>query len=59
MYLKEPEQFLANVSTLQRKAIAANVKMGFGEINISLQSAKKCTNDQLIAKMNRFIEEKL
>lgn len=58
VYLKEPEQFLANVSTLQRKAIAANVKMGFGEININLQSAKKCTNDQLIAKMNCFIEEK-
>lgn len=55
--LKDPESFLSELSALQRKLIAANVKMGFGEINITLQSAKKCTNDQLIEKMNQFMRE--
>ena len=59
VYLKEPEQVLSGLSSLQRKAIAANVKMGFGEINITLQSAKSCTDDQLISKMNSFIEDKV
>jgi len=57
VYLKEPEQVLSGLSSLQRKAIAANVKMGFGEINITLQSAKACTDDQLISKMNIYIED--
>ncbi|MDU5511628.1 STM3941 family protein [Enterococcus gilvus] len=57
VYLKEPEQFLSGLSSLQRKAIAANVKMGFGEINITLQSAKKCNDAQLIAKMNHFMDK--
>lgn len=55
VYLKEPEQVLSGLSSLQRKAIAANVKMGFGEINITLQSAKSCSDDQLISKMDRFM----
>lgn len=59
VYLKEPEQVLSGLSSLQRKTIAANVKMGFGEINITLQSAKSCTDDQLISKMNSFIEDKV
>lgn len=55
VYLKEPEQVLSGLSSLQRKAIAANVKMGFGEINITLQSAKSCSDDQLMSKMDRFM----
>ena len=57
VWLKEPEDFLSRLSTVQRTAISANRKLGFGEINISLQSAKHCTNDQLIEKMNQFMEE--
>lgn len=56
VYLKNPEEFLSDLSSFQRKAIAANVKMGFGEINITLQSAKKCTNAQLIEMMHSFID---
>lgn len=57
VYLKEPEPFLSGLSSLQKKAIAANVKMGFGEINLTLQSAKSCSADQLISKMNHFMNE--
>ena len=39
---------------MSKKLIAANVKMGFGEISINLNSAKKCTVNKLIAKMNRY-----
>ncbi|MHC5229143.1 STM3941 family protein [Enterococcus sp. LJL99] len=56
VYLKDPDKVLANITGLQRKAIQANVKMGFGEINITLQSAKKCTNDELLVKMNQFLQ---
>lgn len=55
VYLKEPDQILSSLSSFQRKAIAANVKMGFGEINITLQNAKKCSDDKLISKMTSFM----
>ncbi|MBO0453695.1 STM3941 family protein [Candidatus Enterococcus murrayae] len=57
VYLKDPDAFLAKVSSFQRKAIKANSKMGYGEINITLQSANKCSNDQLIAKMHLFLDQ--
>ncbi|MGX2945856.1 STM3941 family protein [Enterococcus alishanensis] len=57
VYLKDPEKVLSKLSSMQRKAIAANVKLGFGEVNITLQSAKQCTDEQLIEKMNSFVEE--
>ncbi|MBS7578347.1 MULTISPECIES: STM3941 family protein [unclassified Enterococcus] len=59
IYLRDSESFLQKLSSLQKKAIQANIKMGFGEINITLQSSKKCTNEQLIEKMNQFKNEKL
>ncbi|GAB2021526.1 hypothetical protein RyT2_06000 [Pseudolactococcus yaeyamensis] len=51
IYLIVPVAFLSQLSAFQRKAIQANVKLGFGEINITLQSAKSCTNSDLITKM--------
>ena len=55
VYLKNSEKILMKINKLQRKAIQANIKMGFGEINITLQSAKQCTNEELLAKMNYFV----
>jgi hypothetical protein len=55
VYLKQPEEFLAKLSSFQRKAVQANIRMGFGEINITLQSAKHCTNEQLCVQMNRYL----
>lgn len=57
VYLKDSEAFLAKLSNIQRRAIQANLKLGFGEINITLQTAKNCTNPQLIEKMNAYINE--
>lgn len=57
VFLKEPEKFLEQLSSMQRTAVKANIKLGFGEINITLQSAKRCTNDQLIAQMNTYLPE--
>ncbi|MGG5330906.1 STM3941 family protein [Enterococcus sp. AZ163] len=55
-YLKEPDPILSQLSTFQKKAISANVAMGFGEINVNLQSAKNCTNDDLLSRMNRYLD---
>lgn len=55
IYLKHPEQVLTNLSKVQRAGIKANVKMGFGEINITLQSAKKFTNEALIEEMLLYV----
>lgn len=57
VYVKNSEEFLAKLSSFQRKSIKINVAMGFGEININLQSAKNCTNDQLVARMNNYLSD--
>lgn len=54
VYLKNSEEVLSELPTMSKKLIAANVKIGFGEININLNSAKKCTVNKLIKKMNRY-----
>lgn len=54
VYLKNSEEILSELPTISKKLIATNVKMGFGEISINLNSAKKCTVNKLIAKMNRY-----
>lgn len=54
VYLKNSEEILSELPTMSKKLIATNVKMGFGEISINLNSAKKCTVNKLIAKMNRY-----
>ncbi|MEY8258109.1 STM3941 family protein [Erysipelotrichaceae bacterium 66-17] len=53
--LKDPDKLLSSLSGLQKKSIAANVKLGFGQINVNLQSAKQCDNQQLIAMMKEFM----
>lgn len=55
VYLKQPEEFLDKLSQFQRKAVQVNIRMGFGEINITLQSAKHYTNEQLSIQMNRYL----
>ena len=55
VYLKHPEQLLVNLSKVQKTGIKANVKMGFGEINMTLQSAKRCTNKELIEAMLPYV----
>lgn len=56
VYLKKPDSVLSQLSTLQKKAINANAAMGFGEININLQSAKNCTCDDLLSRMNQYLD---
>ena len=53
--LKDPDKLLSSLSGLQKKSIAANVKLGFAQINVNLQSAKQCDNQQLIAMMKEFM----
>lgn len=54
VYLKQPEEFLDKLPQFQRKAVLVNIRMGFGEINIPLQSVKNCTSEQLSVQMNRY-----
>ncbi|MGT9146689.1 hypothetical protein [Enterococcus faecalis] len=42
------------LSQIQRKAVQANIRMRVGEINITLQSAKKYTSEQLSVQVNRY-----
>lgn len=54
VYLRDTEKLFENLSSARKKAIASNAEMGFGEINISLQSAQ-ITNEELIQKMNDYL----
>ncbi|WP_425613234.1 STM3941 family protein [Xylocopilactobacillus apis] len=57
VYLKEPDNILSKLSSIQRKGIKANMKLGYGEINITLQNAKNCSDRQLIEQMNQFLND--
>lgn len=55
VYLKDPEAFLTQLPMVVRKIAQANAKMGYGEININLQTTKNINEDELVAKMNTFL----
>jgi hypothetical protein len=57
VYVKNSEKFLANISPIQQQTSKANKKLGFGDININLKSAKDCSEDQLLEKMNQYLED--
>ena len=54
VYLNEPDIVLAGMSRVQLKLIQKNVKMGYGELNINVQTARGCTEEELAAQMNRY-----
>lgn len=54
--LNNREEFLDSLSTITRKAAQANLKLGSYEINITLQSAKKVTIQELLFQMCTFYE---
>lgn len=58
IYLRDPEELFSGLSTFQKKAIAANKRMGFGDININLQNAKQCTDAQLIVRMDAYLADR-
>lgn len=58
VYLRDSEELFSGLSTFQKKAIAANKRMGFGDININLQSAKQCTDAQLIVRMDAYLADR-
>lgn len=55
VFLKNPETFLAQLPAVKRAAIALNIKMGTGEINITLQSAKHRDFDGALKKMQEHL----
>ena len=56
IYLKNAEVFLGSLSLPARLSAEANIAMGFGEININLQTAKEMTNQKLIEIINKRLE---
>lgn len=58
VYLRDSEELFSGLSTFQKKAIAANKRMGFGDININLQNAKQCTDAQLIVRMDAYLADR-
>lgn len=58
VYLRDSEELFSGLSTFQKKAIAANKRMGFGDININLQNAKQCTDAQLIVRMDTYLADR-
>lgn len=54
--LKNREAFLASLSPIARKATQANLKLGSYEINITMQSAKDVSLEELLERMFTFLE---
>lgn len=57
VYLVNTDAFLRQLSASRRKAVEANLAMGYGEINITLQAAKKETLTNLAVEMRRYLLE--
>lgn len=54
--LKNKEDFLESLSPIARKATQANLKLGSYEINITMQSAKGVSLEELLERMFTFLE---
>ncbi len=59
IYLKTPDKYLSQLSSYKQKLIAANIEMGLGEINIVLQNAKNCSQEELIELMNGYLNDNI
>lgn len=58
VYLRDPEELFSGLSASQKKTRAANIGMGFGDININLQNAKHCTDAELIVRMDEYLAKR-
>ena len=54
LYLVKDKYLLASIPKKYRRVIQMNRAKGHGEIIIDLQSAKSCTNEELIQQMDQF-----
>lgn len=54
--LENREEFLASLSTIARKAAQANLKLGSYEINITMQSAKNVSLEELLMHMAEYCD---
>lgn len=54
--LENREEFLASLSTITRKAAQANLKLGSYEINITMQSAKNVSLEELLMHMAEYCD---
>lgn len=54
--VRDTEGYLAQLPAWKRKAVQANLKLGFDVVAITLQSAKHCSYDQLVEKMRAYAQ---
>lgn len=56
VYLKQPDEVLGKATFAFKKASKANVAMGFGEINIVMQTAKKYSVAEVMQQMQNYLD---